>query len=27
LQWIEAYAGHEAYHHQQINNLIVQMIK
>ena len=26
LQWIEAYAGHEAYHHQQINDLIDQMI-
>ena len=24
LQWIEAYAGHEAYHHQQINDLIAQ---
>jgi len=26
LQWIEAYAGHEAYHHQQINDLIAQKI-
>ena len=26
LQWIEAYAGHEAFHHQQINDLIAQMI-
>ncbi len=26
LQWLEAYAGHEAYHHQQINDLIAQMI-
>ena len=25
LQWIEAYADHEAYHHQQINDLITQM--
>jgi hypothetical protein len=25
LQWIEAYAGHEAFHHQQINDLIAQM--
>ena len=26
LQWIEAYASHEAFHHQQINDLIAQMI-
>ncbi len=26
LQWIKAYAGHEAFHHQQINDLIAQMI-
>ncbi len=25
LQWIEAYAGHEAFHHQQINDLIAQL--
>ncbi len=25
LQWLEAYAGHEAFHHQQIKNLIVQL--
>jgi len=25
LQWLEAYTGHEAYHHQQINALIAQM--
>ena len=25
LQWLEAYAGHEAFHHQQINDLIAQM--
>ena len=26
LQWLEAYAGHEAFHHQQSNDLISQMI-
>ncbi len=25
LQWLEAYAGHEAYHHRQIKDLIVHL--
>jgi hypothetical protein len=25
LQWLEAYAGHEVFHHQQIKDLIVQL--